>query len=430
MPSPRAGPGSATGRRRAVVAAGLGTMLEHFDLSIYGFLAVIMAKVFFPATDQATALLLAFATFGVAFVTRPVGAIVFGEIADRRGRKTALSWSLILMGVGSIGIAVMPTYEQVGIWATAGVIIARLIQGLSAGGEGAITPIFLAEQDPERRAGFASSAIIFSSGAKLLSSGVGLLLGLLFTPAEIESAAWRLPFLLGAALIPVAIYIRRSVQETVEFQAYRTSPSPTAPMAGAALELVKRHKTMMLAMLGINAMGSATFYLSLYLPTYAITVLGIPFAEAFWPSIVGALVGAVLGPMAGVLADRRGRFAIMLGSCVLVGIAYIPMFMLVQLYPTSAALSLMQFVGTILSIPFIGANAGLEAELFPVHARATATGLTTAIGRMLFGGAALMIFQALLVITGNPVAPIFFVTFTAAVSGAVTWALWRSGRIR
>jgi MFS transporter, MHS family, proline/betaine transporter len=417
--------------RKAVLAVGLGSMLENYDLSVYGFLAVIMARVFFPESDPSAALLATFVTFGVSFLTRPFGAVIIGEYADRVGRKKALSLSLSLMGIGSLMMALMPTHAQIGIWASVGVVVARLIQGFSAGGENATAPIFLAEQNPSRRAGFPSLILFFVFASKMLAAAVGAALAYAFTESEIGQWAWRIPFVLGTLIIPIAMYLRHRLPETKEFEAVREARAVAPRKSGAAtIELFRSYKWRMLAILCMNAMGSTKFYLSLFLPTYAVTVLGLPLKEAFWPSLITGLVSAFVGPGFGFIADRVGRYWILLVSSVAVAVIYVPMFIWLQHQPTILTLTLIQVIGNIVGMPYSGANAGIEAEIFPPHLRSTATGLTMSMGRVLFGGVALIAFQGLLNLTHDPLSPAYIVSLSAAFSVAAAVGLRMAGLIR
>lgn len=434
--SPEITPEPPASARRAVLAAGLGSMLEHYDLSIYGFLAVVMAKVFFPATDQATALLVTFATFGIAFLSRPIGAIVIGEYADRAGRKKALSASLLLMGFGSLMIALMPTYQDIGIFASIGVIVARLLQGFSAGGEGATAPIFLAEQNPQRRAFYPSLLIAFGNATKVLSAGMGALLATLFTEEQMQDWAWRLPFLVGTLIIPIGIYLRARIPETAEFrsiQARRAADeagSPVTSPRSSTMELFRNHKLLLFGQFSVNVQGATTFYFNLFLPTYAVTVLNIPLKDAFWPSMVMGALSIFIAPYAGYLADRFGRFRIMITSSLAAVVLHIPMYLWVLEYRTLGALVAVQIIGSIVTTLYNASHVGMEADIFPTNTRVTATGLASASAKAMFGGFALMIFQGLLNLTGDPVSPLYFVVFAASISFTATLLLRLNGYLR
>ncbi|KNB21538.1 membrane protein, partial [Salmonella enterica subsp. enterica serovar Typhimurium] len=202
---------------RVIVSASIGNALEWFDLVVYGFFAVTIAKLFFPTGNDTVSLLLTLGTFGVSFFMRPLGAIVIGAYADRAGRKAALTLSIVLMMVGTLLIAIMPTYAAIGVLAPVGIVIARMVQGFSAGGEFGSATAFLAEHAPQRR-GFFSSWQVASQGlTTLLAAGFGALLTGNLSPEAMASWGWRIPFFFGLLIGPVAYYIRRRLDETPEF---------------------------------------------------------------------------------------------------------------------------------------------------------------------------------------------------------------------
>src|SRR5215475_12014058 len=195
-------------RVAAVIAASIGNALEWFDFVVYGFFALTISKLFFPAGDQTLSLLLTFGTFGVTFFMRPLGAIVLGSYADRHGRKATLVLTIGLMMLGTAVIAVMPTYQTIGVLAPLLIVIARMIQGFSAGGEFGSATAFLAEQDPKRRGFFASWQLASQGLTTVLATGFGVVLSGLLAPPQLESWGWRTPFIFGLLIGPVAYYIR------------------------------------------------------------------------------------------------------------------------------------------------------------------------------------------------------------------------------
>jgi len=212
-------------RWRAVAAASIGNALEWFDFIIYGFFAVVMAKLFFPTGDETVSLMVALAAFGVPFFMRPLGAIVIGNYADRHGRKAAFTLTILLMMVGTAIIAMAPTYATAGLLAPLLIVLARLIQGFSAGGEFGSATAFLAEQDPKRRGFFASWQFASQGLTTVLATSIGVTLTSTLTTAQIESWGWRVPFIIGLLIGPVAWYIRRHVDETTEFKTMQVSAS-------------------------------------------------------------------------------------------------------------------------------------------------------------------------------------------------------------
>src|ERR1700760_1896926 len=209
---------------RLIVATSVGNALEWFDITIYGYFAVYVSKAFFPNDNQATSLLLTFGTFGLAYLARPIGGVVLGAYADRHGRKASLLISIVLMTFGTCAIAVMPSFEKIGILAPIAVLAARLVQGFSAGGEFGSSTAFLVEHRPDRR-GFVASWEFASQGlSNLLASAFGVGLTSWMTPAEMQSWAWRIPFFFGILIGPIGIYIRNRLADATEPPAAQQSP--------------------------------------------------------------------------------------------------------------------------------------------------------------------------------------------------------------
>src|ERR1700681_4246637 len=213
-------------RWRAVIAASVGNALEWFDFVVYGFLAVTMAKVFFPTGNETVSLLLALGTFGVTFFMRPLGAIVLGSYADRHGRKAALTLTIALMMAGTAIIAMAPTYSSIGLLAPILVVGARMVQGFSAGGEFGSATAFLAEQNPQRRGFFASWQFASQGLTTILATAFGAVMASTLSADQIETWGWRMPFIFGLLIGPVAYYMRRHVDETMEFRSTKVSKAP------------------------------------------------------------------------------------------------------------------------------------------------------------------------------------------------------------
>src|SRR3954447_482824 len=227
---------------KLVVATSIGNALEWFDISVYAYFAVYVSKAFFPNNDQTISLLLTFGTFGLSFLIRPIGGIVLGAYADRHGRKASLMISIAMMTAGTLAVALMPTYATIGILAPIAVIIARLVQGFSAGGEFGSSTAFLVEHAPERR-GFIASWQFASQGLSgLLGSGFGAALTTWMAPADLESWGWRIPFLFGVLIGPVGLYIRRHLDDA-------TAP-PAAEQESPVREVFARQKVRVVLAVG------------------------------------------------------------------------------------------------------------------------------------------------------------------------------------
>ena len=221
---------------RAIAAASIGNALEWFDFVVYGFFAVTIAKLFFPAADETVSLFVALATFGVTFFMRPLGAIVLGSFSDRHGRKSALALAIVLMAFGTGIIAVAPTYSAVGLLAPALIVAARLLQGFSAGGEFGIATAFLAEQHPDRRGFFASWQFASQGLTTVLATAFGATLAATLSAEQMDVWGWRVPFIFGLLIAPVAYYLRHHVDETVEFRSTLVRTAPLREALGTGKE--------------------------------------------------------------------------------------------------------------------------------------------------------------------------------------------------
>lgn len=396
-----------------IAAAVIGNALEWYDFLVFGFFTVIIARLFFPATSEYGSILLTTATFGVGFFMRPVGGIFLGLYADRRGRKAALLLVIALMTVAIALIAFAPTYAAIGIGAPIIIVLARLIQGFSAGGEFASATAFLTESAPPHRRGYYGSWQMVGQGlAVLIGAILGTVLTRTLTPAALDGWGWRIPFLFGLIIGPLGLYIRRSLDETSAF--LQSCQGPAARQnAGSLLAL---HVKEMLACLGMVVTGTITFYVVLiYIPTFARTQLHIPLDQAFLAQSIGLAVEVVLIPICGALSDRIGRKPVMIAALVLDLIVTYPLFAWVSANPSFGSLLTMQIILCGLFGVFNGPISTALAEQFPTRVRSTALAISYNIAVMLFGGFAQFFVTWLIAATGTPIAPAYYLMFGAAV---------------
>jgi MHS family proline/betaine transporter-like MFS transporter len=320
---------------KVIVAVSIGNALEWYDISSYGYFAVYVSKAFFPNSDPAISLLLTFGTFGLAFLIRPIGGVVLGAYADRHGRKASLMISIVLMTIGTLAIAIMPTYETIGILAPIAILTARLVQGFSAGGEFGSSTAFLVEHAPDRR-GFIASWQFASQGlGNLLSSAFGVGLTLWMTPAEMSSWGWRIPFLFGVLVGPVGIYIRNHLEDAT---------APPATKHGTPVREVFLHQKLRV-MLGIGALAISTAvnYLIVYMPTYVVKTLNLPPIVGFEATLAGGIVVTFLTPIAGTISDKIGRTTHMIAANLLLLFSIVPAFLLLTKNPTPAVIIIAVF---------------------------------------------------------------------------------------
>ncbi|ADJ61759.1 MFS transporter [Herbaspirillum seropedicae] len=399
-------------RRRAIVATVIGNGLEWFDFTVYSFFAVIIAKLFFPTGNDLTSLLLAVATFGVGFFMRPVGGILLGIYADRVGRKAALSVTILLMAVGTTMIGLAPTYESIGLFAPLIIVVARLLQGFSAGGEMGSATAFLTEYAPERERAYYSSWIQASIGvAVLLGAAVGTFVTASLDAAALASWGWRLPFLLGIIIGPVGYYIRHHLEETPTF--LEEKDKTDSPLK----EVIRNFPRETSASFSMVILWTVcTYVLLFYMPTYSVKVLKLPQTTGFIAGMVGGLCIMVLAPIVGRLADRIGRRPLLSGSAALILMLAYPMFAYINSAPSLSTLLIFQLVFGTLIAAYTGPILAAFSELFP--AKVLSTGLSVAynLAVTIFGGFASFFITWLIAATGSTMAPAFYVMIAAAIS--------------
>jgi MHS family proline/betaine transporter-like MFS transporter len=363
---------------KLVVATSLGNALEWFDISVYAYFAVYLSKAFFPAADPTTSLLLTFGTFALTFLARPVGGLMLGTYADRHGRKASLLLSITMMTCGTLALAFMPTFAQIGLLAPLLVIVARLVQGFSAGGEFGSSTAFLVEHMPGRR-GFVASWQFASQGmSSLLGSSFGLILTSTLSETDLQNWGWRIPFLFGALIGPVGLYIRNSIEDAT---------APPAPREDTPVRnVLTTQKFRVLLGVGTIAISTAVNYLIIYMPTYVVKALHLPPTIGYLAAFAAAIAAITLNPVAGIISDRVGRapYLIVVGTVML--FAIFPLFLLLAGKPSGAIIVLAVLLLGALKALFLGAVAALMSELFPASTRATGLGLSYNIGVTAFGG--------------------------------------------
>nr|WP_256675677.1 MFS transporter [Pseudomonas sp. R5(2019)] len=398
----------ASSSRKALVACSLGNALEMYDFTIYSFFAVLIGRHFFPSDSALASLLMSLATFGVGFLMRPVGAMVIGRFADRRGRKAALSLTIGLMTLGTALIAFAPTYQQIGIFATVMLVTGRLIQGLSAGGEIGTASVFLMESSTRAKRCQSVSWQGASQGyAALVGAGFGFSLSQILDPASLDSWGWRIPFIFGLLIGPVGLYIRTRLPETHEAPAQEGKQ--TIDKA-----LFKR------IALGIGLMASATIGMYLfvfYMPTYLITVLHYPQSSAMAIACISAGCLAIICPLAGKFADKYQLRKRLLVWTVATPVALtLPVFYLLG---QVEHLGLAMMLVAILVLPgCIGAGAffAMIMEGFPKAQRAFGTSVSYSFGVTLFGGFSPLIATWLTSALDTPLAPAYYLLAGGALS--------------
>ncbi|MFM0186424.1 MFS transporter [Paraburkholderia nemoris] len=399
----------AVSQTRIVVAAVVGNLLEFFDFTVYSFFALTIAKLFFPPQDPVVSTLLALSAFAIGFVARPVGGFVLGHYADKRGRRAALTLTIFLMAVGSAAIGLAPTYETIGIAAPALIVIARLVQGFAQGGEFGAATATLLETGSAKGRGFRASWQLASQGAAaLLGSGMAALLTYHLTGPQLLDWGWRVPFLAGTLIMPVGVYLRRHI---VDDEPVKTEHSRFEPA------LVRKWFLTVFAIMGMTV---ATYVLMYYIPTYSIQYLKMPPKLSMLVSIGAACVSLLMCPIWGALSDRMGR------RKPLIALLY-PAFWLMNQFPTlpvvTGLIVLLMFFYTMGSAPAYA----LMPENFPKHVRAGYLASAYAVAVSVFGGTAQLVVAWLIKVTGNTMAPAWYMIACVIISLCAVTMLEETG---
>ena len=406
-------------RTRQVIAAVIGNALEWYDFVVYGFLAVVISRLFFPSTSEYASLLLTLATFGVGFFMRPVGAIALGLYADRKGRKAALQLVIGLMTVAVAMMAFAPTYQAIGLGAPLLMVLARSLQGFATGGEFSSATSFLVECAPSDRRGFYGSLQMVGQALSALGGALaGALVTRSLTSDQIDAWGWRIPFLVGLLIGPVGLYIRRHLDETDAFKAL--APAPTRRVAVRVLLL--EHTRAVAASFGLVVCGTTAYYIVLlYMPTFAKTQLSLPLGDAFLAQVIALAWLIVLTPMFGRLSDWVGRRPVLIAATIAYFVLPYPLLSWVYAAPSVGRLVLMQLALCTAVGAFFGPFSTAMAEQFPTAIRSTGMGIAYNFAVMLFGGFAPFIVTWVIKETGSPLAPAFYVMFGATVGFASAW---------
>jgi MFS transporter, MHS family, proline/betaine transporter len=403
-----------TQTRRAVSAAVIGNVLEWYDFAVYGYVATIIAKNFFPAGNETAALLATFAAFGIGFLARPLGGIVIGWIGDKYGRKTALLITIFLMAVGTVIIGLIPTYAAIGVLAPAILVVARLMQGFSAGGEWGGSTAFIVEWAPENRRGFYGSFQQMSVVlGLLLGSGIAALLNTVLEPATMESWGWRIPFLLGGILGPVGLWMRRTIDETPAYR--KAAAAPLAPASDFSSPII-----LAIRAFGFTILWTVSFYIFLaYMPTFTQRYAGLGRAAALWSNTAGLLLLMIAIPYFGHLSDKYGRKPFLLACCIAFIFLPYPLFSIMLGGASLTTIVLIQLLIGLTIALFSGAGPAAISEIFPTRTRSTYMSTGYALAVAIFGGFAPFIATWLIDWTKSPISPVYYVIAAAIISAAV-----------
>jgi MHS family proline/betaine transporter-like MFS transporter len=402
--------------RRAIVACAIGQVFELYDFAIYGFLAAAIGRTFFPSTNPMSSLLSTFATFGVGFLTRPLGALVIGHFGDRHGRKRALVLTIGIMAAATGCTGLIPSFATLGVWAPILLLACRLLQGFSTGGEWGGSVAFLVEYAPPERRGLYSSIQQCATAVGVLSASLAAgLAHSAFDDAAFYAWAWRLPFLLGFILGPIGYYLRTMVAETPAFTRQETEGAvPRAPIAQA----LTTHFGQVAAAFGINIVGLAVNYVLLvFMTTFAAQRLHIDLGLALYSTTLANIIYGTLTPFIGAASDRIGRKPFYYACCIAAVLFAYPAFALLTSVGTIWGLVLVQAIaGAILALA-TGVLPAMLAEMFPTPVRYSAISIGYGFAATIFGGFAPFIATFLVTVTGSAAAPSAYLIFAGIVSG-------------
>lgn len=407
-------------QRKAVTAACVGNFIEYYDFVVYGYFAAVIARLFFPSDSETLSLLLTFAAFAVSYAARPIGALVFGYLGDRYGRRLPLTVAILLIAGCTTLIGLMPTYDSIGVAAPIILTLARLLQGVSVGGEYGGALAFIAEYAPDRRRGLYTAWQTFTIGlALLVGAAVAATLTGVLTPAELDSWGWRLPFLAGVPLGLVGLYLRLRLEETPHFEAVQQHMEVEKAPVRAGIRQCWRS---LLVCWGLMATPSLCIYVFfVYSPTYLTTELDYVAATAQRVNLISLVFYcAVIIPFA-VVCDRIGRRPVLIGGAVAVAVVTYPAF--VVLGSGNAVLATVAICVMALAFaPISAASLVALAESFPTTFRYTGVSLSLQIPVTVLGGTAPLIATALIAGTGDVRAPALMVVIGAVVSAAAAFA--------
>lgn len=416
--------------KKVLIASLTGSSIEWFDYFLYGTAAaLVFNKIFFPMVDPVIGLILSYLSFSLTFFIRPIGGVLFAHIGDRIGRKKTLVLTLSLMGGATVMIGLLPTYDMIGMWAPALLILMRIIQGMGIGGEWGGALLLAYEYAPEKRKGFFGSIPQAGVTIGMLMATFIVSLMTLFSEEEFLSWGWRIPFLLSSVLVLLGLWIRKDIDETPDFQKVKKS----GQVAKAPLrDTLKHHWREVLIAAGLKVVETAPFYIfSTFVVSYATTTLTYQKSQALEAVTLGALVATIMIPLMGLLSDRVGRQRMYAVSVFVLGLFIVPWFMLLNTGTTWGIVLATVIAFGVLWAPVTAVLGTLCSEIFSANVRYTGITLGYQLGAALAGGTAPLIATGLLAkYDGDWVPVAWYLGVTVAISLVAIFCASRINRGR
>lgn len=381
-------PISTHSRLRAIVSGSVGNLVEWYDWYAYSAFSLYFAPVFFPDSNPTAQLLNTAGIFAVGFLMRPIGGWLFGSIADRVGRKRAMTLSILLMSLGSLLIALTPSYNSIGIFAPILLLTARLLQGLSVGGEYGTSATYLSEMaTPGRRGFYSSFQYVTLIGGQLLALGVQLIMQkLLLTPEQMSEWGWRIPFVIGACLSVTALYLRSNMDET---DAFKHEHEKDKEHKSGTLRELMRHPKAVLTVVGLTLGGTIAFYTyTTYMQKFLVNTVHLTKAQSTMMTFLSLLIYAGIQPLFGLLSDKIGRRPLLIGFGVLGTLATVPLLTMLSHAETQWQAFGLMMIALLIVSGYTSINAVVKAELFPAKIRALGVGFPYSVTVAIFGGTA------------------------------------------
>ena len=403
----------------------VGNLIEWYDWYVYSAFAVYFSSEFFPEGDATSQLLNTAAIFAVGFLMRPLGSLLMGRYADRYGRRAALTLSITVMALGSLIIACTPSYSSIGILAPIILVLARLLQGLSLGGEYGTSATYLSEMASSGRRGFYSSfQYVTLVAGQMVALGVQIILQQILSESDMYSWGWRIPFVIGAFGALAVLWLRRTMDESEQF----TKMDSKSKEKAGTIRALMSHPKAVLTVVGLTLGGTVAFYTyTTYLQKFMVNTVGLEKEVVSWINFIALLVFIVLQPLAGALSDRIGRRPLLMTFGILGTLLTVPIFMFLEHTTSPIVAFMLMMAGLIIVTGYTSINAIVKAELFPTEIRALGVGLPYAFTVALFGGTAEFIALWLKNI-GHESLFYYYVAGCVAISFIVYWRMGESSK--